>query len=93
MVTLRVIAASGHLRFMPRYYFNLYDDEVTIDQEGREFADEHGARAHAVREARVLAADSVSRGHFTASDRIEIVDEDRKVVGNVRFDEAVEIRP
>ena len=93
MVTLGTIAASVHLRFMPRYYLNLYNDQVTIDQEGREFDDEHGARAHAIKEARVLAADSVSHGHFTGSDRIEILDEDRKVVGNVRFDEAVEIRP
>lgn len=78
---------------MSRYYFNLYNDELTIDEEGREFADEHAARAHAVKEARVMAADSVSRGHFTASDRIEIMDEERRVVSNVRFDEAVELRP
>lgn len=31
-------------------------------------------------------------GHFTRSHRIEFADADRQVVGNVRFDEAVDLR-
>jgi len=39
-----------------------------------------------------MAADTVLHGHLTCSLRIELVDEARKPVGAVRFDEAVDIR-
>jgi hypothetical protein len=77
---------------MPVYYFNVYNDAVTIDDEGADLADVDAARAHAVKAARALAADSVLHGHFTASDHISFVDQDRNAVGSVRFDEAVDIR-
>jgi hypothetical protein len=77
---------------MPLYYFNLFNDEVTMDDEGLELADAGAARAHAVKEARAMAADTVRHGHLTASHHIDFVDEDRNPVGSVRFDEAVEIR-
>jgi hypothetical protein len=77
---------------MPLYFFNLFNDDVTMDNEGVELADAAAARVHALGEARAMAADSVLQGHFTGSHRIDFVDEDRKAVGTVRFDEAVEIR-
>jgi len=77
---------------MPLYFFNLYNDVVTMDDEGVELVDNDAARAHGVKEARTMAADSVSKGHLTTSHRIEIVDESRNAVGTVRFDEAVDIR-
>ena len=77
----------------PTYYFNLYDDEVTLGDEGAELADERAALARAVKEARALAADSVLRGHLVGHHRIEITDERQNVVGTVHFDEAVAIRP
>ena len=77
---------------MPRYYFNLYNGDATIDDEGSELSDDQAALARAVKEARALAADNVSNGHFTGRDRIEVTNEARDVVGSVRFDEAVEIR-
>ena len=46
-----------------------------------------------MKEARALAADTVQKGHLVRSHRIEIVDADRNPVGEVRFDEAVDIRP
>jgi len=63
-----------------------------MDDEGVELVDNDAARAHGVKEARTMAADSVSKGHLTTSHRIEIVDESRNAVGTVRFDEAVDIR-
>ena len=78
---------------MPIYYFNVFNDDVTLDDEGAELADEHAARARAVKEARALAADTVARGHLVGHHRIEITDERQNVVGTVRFDEAVDIRP
>ena len=77
---------------VPIYYFNLFNDDLTIDDEGVDLADDEAARAHAIKEARVMAADTVLHGHLTRSHRIEFVDEVRKLVGTVRFDEAVDIR-
>jgi hypothetical protein len=78
---------------MALYYFNLFNDDVTTDDEGVELADDEAARAHAVKEARFMAADTVLHGHLTGSHRVEYVDEARKPIGSVRFDEAVNIRP
>lgn len=78
---------------MPHYFFNVYNDDITIDDEGADLADGVAAKARAVREARALAADTVLRGHFVASHRIEIVDQERRPVCSVRFDEAVKINP
>ena len=77
---------------MPLYYFNVYNDDITIDEEGRELANDDAARANAVVEARTMAAETVMQGHLTGSHRIEYVDSNLKKVGEVRFDEAVEIR-
>jgi hypothetical protein len=77
---------------MPRYFFNVYNDDITLDDEGAELLDDHAALARAVKEARVLAADTVLHGHLTSHHRIEVVDRDQNLVGTVRFDEAVELR-
>jgi len=78
---------------MPLYYFNIYNDDVTMDDEGAELANAHVARAHAVKAVRSLAAETVMHGHLTRSHRIDFVDQDQVTVGSVRFDEAVDIRP
>lgn len=76
---------------MPLYYFNVYNDDVTFDDEGYELADDQSAKARCIKEVRALAADTVSRGHFVRSHRVEITNADHAVIGTVRFDEAVEI--
>ena len=76
---------------MPRYFFDIYNDEDTIDTEGLELADEAAAMARSVIEARELAAESVRQGHLVGSHRIEVRDADRQCIGAVRFDEAVTI--
>lgn len=78
---------------MPLYYFQVFNDDVTLDDEGAELADDEAARAYAVKAARALAAETVLHGHLAGSHRIEIVDAERNPVGTVRFDEAVEIKP
>jgi hypothetical protein len=78
---------------MPLYYFNIYNDDTTLDEEGAELADEHAARAFAVKAARGLAAETVLHGHLAGHHRVEFVDADQNPLGEVRFDEAVEIRP
>lgn len=78
---------------MPRYYFDVYNDAVTLDDEGAELADEQAARAHAVKEARALAAETVRHGHLSRSDRIEVCDAEHKPIASVSFEQAVDIRP
>lgn len=59
---------------MARYFFHVFNDEITLDEEGAELADLDAARAYAVESARALAADSVRHGHLNLDHRIEIVD-------------------
>ncbi len=74
---------------MKRYYFNIYNDDITFDDEGALLADDHAARAHTVRAVRGLASETVLLGHFIGYHRVEYVDSAQKVIGSVRFDEAV----
>ena len=78
---------------MPHYYFNIYDDDLTLDEEGIVLANEHAARAYAVKGVRELAAATALNGHFVGHHRVEYVDIAQNPLGEVRFDEAVEIRP
>ena len=78
---------------MPLYYFNVYNDDTTLDEEGTELADEHAARAYAVKAVRSLAADTVRKGHLVGHHRVEFVDKAQNPIGEVRFDEAVDIKP
>ena len=78
---------------MPLYYFNIYNDDTTLDDEGTVLADEHAARAFAVKGVRELAAETVLHGHLIGHHRVEYVDENQNPLGEVRFDEAVEISP
>ena len=34
---------------MQLYYFNIYNDDVTLDEEGADLADDQAARAHAIK--------------------------------------------
>ena len=76
---------------MPLYFFNVYNDDVTLDDEGAELVDDEAARARGIKEARAVAADTVGRGHFFGHHRIEVTDADRRVIATIRFDEAVEV--
>ena len=77
---------------MPLYFFDVYNDDVTLDDEGIELLDEQAALAHGVKEARALAADTVLHGHLVKHHRLEIRGANHHAVGTVRFDEAVDVR-
>jgi hypothetical protein len=78
---------------VPLYFFNVFNDEVTLDPEGAELPDLEAARQYAVRAVRSLAADTVMQGHLTGHHHIEIVDESHNRLATVRFDEAIDIKP
>jgi hypothetical protein len=77
---------------MPRYFFNLYNDVTTLDEEGRELPGLASAEAHGLTEARTMAADSVTMGHINLHHRIEIADERGEVLKTIHFGDAVKIK-
>ena len=77
---------------MPLYYFHVYNDAVTMDEEGAELADVQAAQAYAVKAARSLAAETALHGYLDVTHYIHIEDEARQTIGKVAFGEAVEIR-
>jgi hypothetical protein len=76
---------------MPRYYFHLYDDLDVPDDEGAELADVGDAETYGVVNARALAADEVRCGWLHLNHRIEIADEQGRIVRKIRFADVVEI--
>lgn len=76
---------------MPRFRFHLYNDEETLDLEGREFADFCAARVEAIGSAReLMAAEIRSKGEISLSHRIEL-ENDAGDVEVVNFRDAVKI--
>ena len=79
---------------MSRYYFNVYNDEITLDEEGAELADTSMALRRAADEARNFAAESVkAHGHLVLHHKIEVEDEGRNKIGVVYFRDVVAIEP
>jgi len=76
---------------MPRFFFNLYDDRVVIDEEGAELPSTEAARERAVLVAREMAGQQVLEGRLFLSHRVEVHDEDRRLVLMVSFGAAVSI--
>ena len=76
---------------MPRYFFHLYNDVISMDEEGLELPDLDAAHANGIKEAREMMVDSVSEGRINFSHRIDIADESGAVVDSVVFAEAVTI--
>ena len=77
---------------MPRYYFNLFNDETVMDEEGAEFATVEAALDQATTLARDMAAQSVRGGSLTLHHRIEIAADGGEVVAKVHFRDVVDVR-
>jgi hypothetical protein len=76
---------------MPRYYFHLYNDVVSMDDEGVELADVAAARTNGIKEAREMMVEMVSEGRINFSHRIDIADESGAVIDSVTFADAVAV--
>jgi hypothetical protein len=77
---------------MPLYYFDIYNDDVTIDDEGLDLENAVAASERACREVRNLAAESIkSCGHLFLDHRIEVRDEQRALVATIHFGDAITI--
>ncbi|TFI56497.1 hypothetical protein E2493_19920 [Sphingomonas parva] len=73
---------------MARFYFHIFNDETTIDEEGQELPDLAAAREAAVEAARELVCESVKKGHLNLDHRIEITGEGNARLMTVTFREA-----
>jgi hypothetical protein len=76
---------------MPRFFFHLHNDLDTPDPEGRELPDGAAARDTAVREARELAAATVTQGRLDLGHFIEVADETGAPQFRVTFGDAVAV--
>lgn len=76
---------------MPRFYFHLYNDTVSCDDEGREFPDESAARLQALAYARDMAAVMVREGHLNLTHRIDVTDQAGTVVVTIPFRDVIQI--
>ena len=76
---------------MPRFFFHIYNDDITHDEEGRELPDLEVAREVALESARELVCESVHHGHLNLDHRIEVTDERGEKVIALTFREAFTI--
>ncbi len=76
-----------------RYFFHVFNDEKIHDDERAEFSTVEAARECALRDARILAAQSITEhGHLVLHRRIEIENAAGTNVGTIQFGDAVEVR-
>lgn len=79
---------------MPRFFFHIRNGNgFTQDEEGLELDDLATVRKVALEGARSLLSDETSHGKLDLEGSIEVVDEAGSQVMNVRFDEALEMKP
>jgi hypothetical protein len=77
---------------MPRYFFHIFNDETSIDDEGQELPDLEAARQLATREARILMCETLKKGQIVLSHHIAVEDDQGTSVFDVKFGEAVQIK-
>lgn len=77
---------------MPRYFFHLYDDIITHDEEGIELPSDAAARLVALRGARDIIASQVRHGYFVRSHWIDVADEEERILFKVTFRDAVDLK-
>lgn len=76
---------------MLKFYFHLYSDVVSLDDEGSEEENDRAALETARDFARDAASENVRQGHFNPSHYVVCSDENGREVGIVRFADAVHV--
>ena len=78
---------------MPRYRFHVYNDDHTVDADGRLFPNRDAARIYAIDCAREIMAEEIkTKGKIDLKHWIEIEDEEGEV-DVVPFGEAITVQP
>ena len=76
---------------MPRFHLNLYNDTDSPDEEGMVLPDMEAAHDAAISNIRDVMKAELARGHITLSHRIEIADEQGRILATIFFRDAVTI--
>lgn len=77
---------------MAIYYLHLHDGgDLTIDDEGREFADRAAVLAQTLIEARGIISADVLSGQLDLGRHIDVADAGGRIVHRLTFADAVEI--
>lgn len=76
---------------MPRFHFHLYNDMVVHDEDGIELPSIEAAREQAVVGGRELMCEQLRKGRLRLHHRIEVADENGRVLMKVPFRELVNI--
>ena len=74
---------------VPRYFFNIHDGIVTLDEEGRDLPDAEAAKAEAIAGGRDLMCGQLRDGHLDLRHRIEVMDEQGNRVAVVPYGEMI----
>jgi hypothetical protein len=77
---------------MSRYFFNLYDDLVVLDEEGVELPNAEAARLQALSAVRDLLREQVRQGYMVLSHWIDVLDEAGEIVIHLPFRDAIRIQ-
>jgi hypothetical protein len=78
---------------MPRYFFDLLDEIVAIDDEGADLPDLESALARAREEVRILAGESVIiHGQLVLGDCLRVRDAEGTTVATLCFGDVIRIR-
>lgn len=78
---------------MPRYFFDLYNDMIVRDDEGRELPDLEAAKERALKEApQMLAASATEQGKIDLRHYIKVRDESGAEVHCIDFEDAVSVQ-
>ena len=86
------LCIADRLRQMPHFYFHLFNDVASLDEEGVELPDESAANRHAIANAREMAAHSVREGHLVLSHRIDVGNQSGDTIATIHFRDVVEVR-
>jgi hypothetical protein len=77
---------------VPRFYFHVFDDIVSMDEAGQGADDLAAARAIALDGARDLVCEQVHRGYLNLENYIVVADEQGQELSRIQFREAFKIR-
>jgi len=77
---------------MPRYFFHLYNDIEAADPDGLDLPNIAAARMVALHNVRFTVAEAIkTEGRFAGGHRIDVEDDEGKVLDTIYFRDAVTI--
>jgi len=77
---------------VPRFYFHIFDDTVSMDEAGQVADDLEAARVIALDGARELVCEQVRRGYLNLENYIVLADEQGEELCRIEFREAFTVQ-